>query len=132
MALSVSLGDLGEDSGEAAPVQTLPQTALLVLVPLVEMELPPPLEHLPRMEMVERPTLGEMQGGDSHHREDLAGSLIPGVLVLCAFSMNRWEDRSFGSCQWHSWVSLLSPGNGDRASKATGSSSRWCSGACGC
>jgi len=89
MALSVSLGDLGEDSEEAAPVQTLPQTALLVLVALTEMELHPLLELPLRMEMVERPTLGGMQEGDSNHREDLADSLISGTLARYASSMSR-------------------------------------------
>ena len=49
MALSVSLGDLGADLGED-PLQTLP----IVPETLAEMEFPP------RMEMVDRPTLGGM------------------------------------------------------------------------
>src|SRR5579884_1246529 len=118
MALTVYLEDLGEDLGEVVLPQTLPQTAPLVRV---TMELLPPLELPPRMELVDRPTLGGMQDRDSHHREDLVDSLISGTLVRCASSMSHWEDRSSGSCQWHSLESLLSSGNDDHASKATGS-----------
>src|SRR5260370_2917818 len=90
------------------------------------MELPP---------LLELPPLTEMEQGNSRRQEDLGlqvGSLISGLLVRCASSPNPWQDRSPGSCHWRSLESLLLPGSGVHACKATGSSNRWSFGARGC
>src|SRR6266849_2284010 len=91
MVLTVSLDDLAEHLGEVL-VQTLP----IVLETLAE--------------MVDRPTQGGMEQGNSNlqqdnnnlqQEEDLAESSILVLLVHCASSIYRWEGRYPGSCHWH-------------------------------
>ena len=122
MVLTVSFedleGGLGEDL-EADPVSIITQTLPTVLEtrteigdqplehplrmevgdqplelhPLLELPLPTEVELPPQTETVDRPTLEGMRHGGRARREDLADFSGMVLLVHCASSPSRWEDK---------------------------------------
>jgi hypothetical protein len=122
MGLTVSFEDLEEDLEvdlEADPVSIITRTLPTVLQtraemgdqplehplrmevgdqplelhPLLELPLPTGVEYPPQTEMVDRPTLEGMRYGGRDRREDLADFSGMALLVPCASSLGRWEDK---------------------------------------